>query len=323
MKKRVLTIVLLLVAVPLFAGSAKKAAEPVATIGPAAVTEAELERAVGARLTRLLTDMYTVRRGVLEDLIATKLVEAEAARRQLTVDDLLKVEVADKIQQPDAAEIERLFEGVAERFPGMSKEQALAEIASSTRDRRAAVRKAEFIRELRDAAGVQVNLHPPRVEVNAEGPSKGSADAPVTIVEFSDFECQFCGRAVETLKKVEEKYGDQVRIVFRDYPLPMHRTAKRAVEASRCADEQGKFWPMHDKLFSKGGAIHDADIFRYAAQIELDHDRFNTCMTSGKFKDAWKPSMDEGLRVGVQSTPTFFINGASSSARPVTRCSRG
>jgi protein-disulfide isomerase len=154
-----------------------------------------------------------------------------------------------------------------------------------------------------------VNLEPPRVEVKAEGPSRGSADAPVTIVEFSDFECQFCGRAVETLKKVEEKYGNQVRLVFRDYPLPMHRTAKRAVEASRCADEQGKFWPMHDKLFSKGGAIHDPDIFKYAAQLELDYDRFNTCMTSGKFKDAWKPSMDEGTRVGVQSTPTFFING--------------
>ena len=307
MNQRIATILVLFIAVPLFAGSA--ATQPVATVGPAVVTEAELERAVGTKLTRLMTDVYNVRRSVLEELIATKLIEAEAARRKVTVDELLKVEVADRIAQPDVAEIERLFEGVADRYPGMTKEQALADIAATTREKRMQVRRGEFVRELRDAAGVRVNLQPPRVAVKAEGPSRGSADAPVTIVEFSDFECQFCGRAVETLKRIEEKYGDQVRIVFRDYPLPMHRTAKRAAEAAHCAGEQEQFWAMHDKLFTKGGPILDSDIYRFAAQIGLDHDRFNACMTSGKFREVWKPSMDEGARVGVQSTPTFFING--------------
>lgn len=309
MKTTVRTLFVLLVAVPLFAGSAKTAVQPVATIGSAAVTEAELERAVGAKLTRLLTDMYNIRRGVLEELIATRLIEAEAARRQLTVDELLAAEVAGKITEPDTAELERLYEGVAQHYPGMTKEQAIAEIAASTRERRTITRRAEYVRELRTAAGVRVNLQPPRVEVKAEGPSRGSADAPVTIVEFSDFECQFCGRAVETLKRVEDKYGDQVRIVFRDYPLPMHRTAKRAAEAAHCAGEQEQFWAMHDKLFTKGGPINDGDIFRYAAQIGLDQQKLEGCLSSGKYREVWKPSMEEGARVGVQSTPTFFING--------------
>jgi protein-disulfide isomerase len=281
----------------------------VATIGSVAVTEQELDQAIGAKLTRILTDQYNLRRAVLDDLIATKLLEAEAAKRHVTVDELLKSEVDAKIVQPNVAELEPMYEGVAERYPGMTKEQALTEIAESMRRSRVMSRKVEFVKELRNAAGVKVNLQPPRVAVNAEGPSRGGADAPVTIIEFSDFECPFCGRAVETLQRVEKTYGDKVRVVFRDYPLAMHRTAKRAAEASHCANEQGKFWEMHDKLFSKGGPITDADLTRYAVQIALDRPAFDACLSSGKFKEAWKPSMDEGQRVGVQSTPTFFING--------------
>lgn len=300
----------LLIAMPLLAGGPKSTAvQPVATIGSIAVTEEDLDRAIGAKLTRILTDHYNVRRGVLDDVIAAKLLEAEAARRKITVDELLKVEVAGKIVQPNPADIEPVYEGIADRYPGMSKEQALTEIAASMRNQRSATRKAEFVRELRNAAGVKVYLKPPRVDVKAEGPSRGSADAPVTIVEFSDFECQYCGRAVETLQKVEKTYGDKVRIVFRDYPLAMHRTAKRAAEAAHCAGEQEKFWEMHDRLFTKRGPINDTDIAAFAGQAGLDREKFVTCMTSGKFKDAWKPSVEEGARVGVQSTPTFFING--------------
>jgi len=296
----------LLIAVPMFAGSAAK---PVALIGSTPISQEELDRAVGAKLTRILTDEYNVKRGVLDDLIATKLIDSEAAKRHLATEQLLKLEVDGKIVPPDISEIEPIYEGVSERYPGMTKEQALNEIAESMRRSRISTRYAEFVRELKRAAGVQVYIQPPRADVKADGPSIGNANAPVTIVEFSDFECPFCGRAVETLKKVQSTYGDKVRVVFRDYPLVIHRTAKRAAEASHCAEDQGKFWEMHDKLFSKGGPIQDADLYRYAQQIKLDHDRFDQCLTSGKFKDAWKPSQDEGQRVGVMSTPTFFING--------------
>jgi protein-disulfide isomerase len=281
----------------------------VATIGTTAVTQDDLDRAVGSRLMRILTDEYNVRRAVLDDVITTKLIDAEAARRHVTAEELLKQEVEAKITPPNPAEIEPIYDGVAERYPGMTKEQAVADIAEGMRRQRLGARKAQFVKDLRAAAGVRVYLKPPRVEVKAEGPSRGNAGAPVTIVEFSDFECPFCGRAVETLQQIEKAYPDKVRIVFRDYPLIMHRTAKRAAEAAHCADEQGKFWAMHDRLFSKGGPINDADLYRFASQAKLDHDAFDACLTSGKFKDAWKPSLEEGSRIGVSSTPSFFING--------------
>ena len=306
MRRILSTMLMLLSAGALFAG---ETAKPAATIGSTAVSQDELEKAVGTKLLRLRTEEYNIRRGVLEELIAAKLIDAEAARRHVTAEELLKSEVDARIAVPTASEIEPIYDGVADRYPGMTKEQAMTDIAEAMRRKRMTVRRAEFVKELRAAAGVRVNLQPPRVEVEAAGPSRGGANAPVTIVEFSDFECPFCGRAVETLQQIEKTYGDRVRIVFRDYPLVMHRTAKRAAEAAHCADEQGKFWAMHDRLFSKGGPITDADIARFAHEAKLDQKAFDDCLASGKFKEAWKPSLDDGTRIGVMSTPTFFING--------------
>lgn len=283
--------------------------KPAATIGNTAISLSELDAAVGTRLARIRNDEYNIRRNVLEDLIATKLIDAEAARRHMTSEELFKTEIESKITQPDLAEIEPVYEGVADKYPGMTKDQALKEIADGIRRQRLTTRRAQYIKELRAAAGVKVNLEPPRVAVKAEGPSRGGANAPVTIVEFSDFECPFCGHAVETLQQIQKKYGDNVRIVFRDYPLFTHRTAKRASEAAHCADELGKFWEMHDRLFSKGGPLSDADLYRFATQAGIDHDKFDQCLTSGRYKEAWKVSQDEGTRVGVTSTPSFFING--------------
>jgi protein-disulfide isomerase len=289
--------------------SAAEGVKPVATIGGAAISLSELDTAVGSRLIRLRTDEYNIRRAVLDDLIATRLLDAEAARRHVTTEELFKAEIETRITAPNIAEIEPVYEGVAEHYPGMTKEQVLADIADGMRRQRIGVRRTQFIKELKAAAGVRVNLEPPRVAVRAEGPSRGGADAPVTIVEFSDFECPFCGHAVETLRQVEKSYGDKVRIVFRDYPLFSHRTAKRAAEAAHCAEEQGKFWEMHDQLFSKGGPLSDGDLYRFASQAGTDRQKFDACLTSGKYKEAWKPSQEEGNRVGVTSTPSFFING--------------
>jgi protein-disulfide isomerase len=289
--------------------SAADAVKPAATIGATSISLAELDSTVGARLNRLRTDEYNIRRGVLEDLIATKLIDAEAARRHVTTEELFKTEIEAKITQPDVAEIEPVYDGVADKYPGMTKDQVLAQIADGMRRQRIGARRAQFVKELRAAAGVKVNLEPPRVAVKADGPARGGASAAVTIVEFSDFECPFCGHAVETLQQVEKTYGNNVRIVFRDYPLFSHRTAKRAAEAAHCAEEQGKFWEMHDRLFTKGGPLTDPDLYRFASQAGIDHDKFDQCLTSGKYKEAWKPSQDEGNRVGVTSTPSFFING--------------
>jgi protein-disulfide isomerase len=295
-------------ALSLFAADA--ANKPVATIGDTAISQTELERAVGSRLTRIRTEEYTVRRAVLDDMVATRLLDAEAARRHINVEELIKTEVDAKIVEPKRTDLEPVYEGISDRFPGQTKEQAIEQIADGMRRQRIADRRAELIKQLRAAAGVKINLEPPRVAVKAEGPSRGNADAPVTIVEFSDFECPFCSRAAATLQQIEKVYGNEIRLVFRDYPLASHHTAKRAAEAAHCADDQGKFWEMHERMFGKGGGpITDGDIDRFAAQIKLVPEQFASCLASGKYKDAFRASQEEGYHAGVISTPSFFING--------------
>lgn len=143
------------------------------------------------------------------------------------------------------------------------------------------------------------------------GPSFGPNNAPVTIVEFSDFECPFCSRVVPTLKKIKETYKDKVRVVWRNYPLPFHQNAKPAAEAAMAAAAQGKFWPMHDKLFENQRALDRLSLEKFAGEIGLDVARFKADLDSGKFRGQVESDVAyaNSLPGGGMGTPTFFING--------------
>ena len=144
-----------------------------------------------------------------------------------------------------------------------------------------------------------------------QGPSFGPANAPVTIVEFSDFQCPFCSRVVPTMKKIKETFGKKVRVVWRNYPLPFHQDAPGAAEAALAANAQGKFWEMHDKMFENQRALDRASLERYASEIGLDVARFKADLDGGRYKSAVKADTDYGnsLPGGGMGTPTFFING--------------
>jgi protein-disulfide isomerase len=148
-----------------------------------------------------------------------------------------------------------------------------------------------------------------KVEVPAEAPSFGPKTAKVTIVEWSDFECPFCSRVSPTLAKIKEQYGKEVRVVFRHQPLPFHQNAKLAAEASMAAHEQGKFWEMHDKLFANQRALDRASLEKYAQELGLDMGKFKAAMDSNKYGAQIDADSAEGMRVGANGTPTFFING--------------
>ena len=147
----------------------------------------------------------------------------------------------------------------------------------------------------------------------------GDPDAPVTIVEFSDYQCPFCLRYFQqTLPQLKKDYVEtgKVRYVFKDFPITqIHPQAPKAAEAARCAGDQGRYWDMHDRLFS--GQQEDwnnnpeaESIFKaYARELELDADAFDACLDSGKYADAVTANLNEGVRAGVTGTPTFFING--------------
>ncbi len=143
------------------------------------------------------------------------------------------------------------------------------------------------------------------------GPSWGSANAPVTIVEFSDFQCPFCSRVIPTIKKIKENFPGKVRIVWRNFPLPFHQDAPLAAEAALAANAQGKFWEMHDKMFENQRAIDRASLERYAAEIGLDLSRFKADLDGSRYKSAVQADVQyaNGLPGGGMGTPTFFING--------------
>jgi protein-disulfide isomerase len=154
-------------------------------------------------------------------------------------------------------------------------------------------------------------LEPERTEIATAGhPTRGPAAAPITIVEFSDFECPFCGGLFPTLEAVEKNYRNQVRIVYRQFPLrKIHPRAEKAAEAALCAAEQGRFWEMHDSLFGHQEDLSVDALKARAAELKLNTAAFNACLDSGKQMAAIDKDIAEGMQAGVTGTPTLFING--------------
>jgi len=162
---------------------------------------------------------------------------------------------------------------------------------------------------------------PAKVDVKiGDAPVKGPASAKVTVVEFSDFQCPFCGRVNPTLKEIEDQYKGKIKIAFRNLPLPFHDKAHLAAEAALAANEQGKFWAMHDKLFANQQALDRASLEKYAQEIGLNMNKFTAALDSGKFKDKVDSDAKEGNALGATGTPTFFINGTRLvGAQPVDK----
>src|SRR5690606_34198074 len=148
-----------------------------------------------------------------------------------------------------------------------------------------------------------------KAEFPADTPIAGEPDAKLTLVVFSDFECPFCARAVPTIKELQRAYGKDLRVVFRNQPLPIHSNAALAAEAALAAHEQGKFWEFHDQLFSNAQALDRASLEKHAAAISLDLAKFKSALDSGKLKARVQEDAQAAVLAGVSGTPTFFING--------------
>jgi len=282
----------------------------VALVGDVPVTPADLDAFAKDRLTRLRNEEYTIRRQALDDYIARVLLEKEAARRGVTVAALTRTEIEEKAAPVTDDQKRAVYESARSRFGGMNENQALAQIEANLKQGRLADARRQFVGELRTRAGVKILLSAPRAAVDtARGPSKGSPAAPITIVEFSDFQCPYCRQVIDTLKRIEERYAEKVRFVFRDFPLAMHQDAPKAAEAAACAHEQGQFWAMHDKLFATQSNLRVPDLKRTARDLGLNGAEFDNCLDSGKFESQWQQNRAEGQKYGVSATPTFFING--------------
>jgi protein-disulfide isomerase len=201
-----------------------------------------------------------------------------------------------------------------------SLEQLTPQIRNYLKGQARAAQLAAFMAILENQYDVERHLEPMRVEVATDGfPSKGPEDAPVTIVEFSDFQCPYCLMFHNTLQQMQEKYGDQVRLVYRQFPLSsIHPQANDAAQASLCADEQGKFWDLHDAMFANQRALGRDQLKETARTLNLNGPVFDECLESGKYADAVAADVRAGQAVGVQGTPASFINGRFvSGAKPL------
>jgi protein-disulfide isomerase len=143
-----------------------------------------------------------------------------------------------------------------------------------------------------------------------DDPFFGPENASVVIVEFSDFQCPVCGKEYSVLKQLKEEFGDRVKFVYRDFPLTnIHSFALISAIAAQCANEQGKFWEYHDKLFENQDALDAASLKKYALELGLNSEQFNKCLDEVKFLSEVQKDFSDGLKLGVKGTPTFFVNG--------------
>src|SRR5215475_3055468 len=228
------------------------AAEPVATVGGTPISREDLEKHVKPKLIEIDNQRYEALSEGLDEMISEQLIEKEAKSRNVTTEQLVATEVNAKVPQPTDAEIQKVYDENKAQLQGQTLEQVKPRIVEFLKQQKGAERQEAFITELKGKYKTTIALKPPKVEVSTAGrPARGGSEqAPVTIVEFSDYECPFCKRAEPTVKKVLDTYGDKVRLVYRHYPLEFHATARPAAEASACAAAQGKFWEYHDKLFT-------------------------------------------------------------------------
>ncbi|HXQ24091.1 MAG TPA: thioredoxin domain-containing protein, partial [Candidatus Acidoferrales bacterium] len=227
-------------------------AEPVATVGGRSISRTELESHIRPRLLEIENERYEALRDGLDEMVGDELFKQEAKARSITPEALEQQEVDGKVPAPTDAEIQQVYDANKEQLGDASFDSVKPRIVDYLKQQKAEQRREAFLTELKAKYKTAVLLRPPVVEVGTCGrPERGGgAGAPVTIIAFSDYECPFCKRAEGTVEQVLSTYGNKVRYVHRDFPLPIHAHARQASEAANCANAQGKFWEYHAKLFA-------------------------------------------------------------------------
>ncbi len=284
---------------------------PLATMNGVTITAREVDAKVKAKVLELEQQIYQARRDALDELVSEKLIELEAKARGVSKEEYLRAELQSRITAPSDAEIAKVYEENKARFGGKTLAEMKPRIVEYLRNQAAQDRGTALRAELEAKHNVKVLMTAPRFEVSppATAYAKGPAKAPVTIVEFSDYQCPYCQRAEKTVEGLLGKYGERVRFVLVDYPIEGHPGAFPASRAARCAGDQGKFWEYHQHLLTEPGAFTEEDFKGRAASLGLKGDEFGACFASGKHDPAINAGREQGNQLGVTATPTFFING--------------
>jgi protein-disulfide isomerase len=304
-----------------FAQAKQPGSRTVASVNNVPITQDELDKAAAGELERLevqrlqseanfTRNRYQALQTNLNRLIEGKLLAAAVAKSGVPEKDLLAKEVDAKLVPPTDQDIDAFYESNKVRI-NQPKEKVTSQIRMYLHQQAAAKARSDYMEQLKKEFGVVSYLEPLRIPIETAGnPSIGPADAPVVLVEFSDFQCSFCKALALTLNEVRSNYPTQIRLVYRQFPLAgLHPDATRAAEASLCAAEQNRFWELHDAMLGEQNSLSVEDLKAKAAKLQLDPTAFNACVDSGKYAQKVRQDLWDGYRAGVSGTPALFVNG--------------
>lgn len=281
------------------------------------ITVEEVDQSGGGRIAQQL---YEMRKEMLQDMIDQKILDQAAREKKTTVGALLKEEVESKVTAPTETEVKAVYDANKDRFDEPF-ETVRAQITNALKQNRQIGQRNQYVAELRNKAKIEMKLAKPpvqKVDVSADDdPSIGPDKAKVTVIEFTDYQCPFCGRARATVNKMIETYKEDLRYVLRDFPLSFHRDAFGAHVAAQCANEQGKYWDYNKILFKNQTALKLDQLKQYAVEAGLKTPEFNQCLDNNKYAAEVQKDMEDGMKAGVSGTPSFFVNGVMlSGAQP-------
>ena len=297
----------------------KMASDPnkvLAKVNGKAITQSDVEKAAATEFQQLerecSNNRHTLVENKLKQMVQDTMVEAEAKTKGVSKDQLIAD--ATKAAPVTDADVDKFYdENKAQIPPNVTKEQVVPRIKQYLEQQRQTEARTAFYASLETKYKADYMMEAVRVPVDAAtyaAPTEGPATAPIQIVEFSDFQCPFCSRLLPTLAQVKQKYGDKIHLTFRQYPLPIHNNAPKAAEAALCANDQGKFWQMHDAMFADQAGLAADGLKAKAAKIEgLKTADFNSCLDSGKHAEEVKKDIAAGSAAGVNGTPAMFVNG--------------
>ncbi|HEY9402858.1 MAG TPA: thioredoxin domain-containing protein [Pyrinomonadaceae bacterium] len=298
--------------------SAAERARVFAVVNGEQLTSAQIEDSLKPLIFSVQQRFYQLRKTEVDLRINDVLLEQEAQKRKITTKALLDAEVQAKTRPITDAEAQTFYEQNKQRINGEFA-QLKPELVQYLQETQKRDLQAAFAEQLRKAATVQVNLPAPESPVlqiaTDDQPMKGNPAAPVTIVEFTDFQCPSCAGAHPVLEKLVAEYGDRVRLVVRDFPLEIHEHAAKAAEAAEAARAQGKYWEYAGLLFANQKALSVDKLKEYATQVGLDRQKFDAALDSGQMADKVQRDLMDGIRLGVSGTPSFFVNGRVANDR--------
>lgn len=281
----------------------------VATVQGQPIAAEELTTALRGELLRMEVQRHQMLKDKLDEMIMEKIFTLEAAKRGVPLEQWFQTEIVAKVPAIPAEQAQAFYEANKARIK-QPYEKVSEQIVDLLLRQAHEQRRQALLKELQPQYPVTVALRPPKIDVATEGePTLGPANAPITIVEFSDFQCPYCRQVQAPLKQLLKEYEGKVKLVFRDFPLRnIHPQAQKAAEAAHCAGEQQKYWPYHDKLFAVQNLTMD-DLKKIAQELELNIEQFTTCLDSNKHAKGIDVDLRDGQNAGVSATPSFFING--------------